>query len=85
MQLMNTIGHDAAIKMKPIDVKTSAYIDFEVESNDKDLKFQVSHHVIISKFENIFSKGYTPDWLEEVFAVKKVKKYCTMDICNRRP
>ena len=85
MQLMNTIGHDAAIKMKPIDVKTSAYIDLEVESNDKDLKFEVSDHVIISKFENIFSKGYTPDWLEEVFAIKKVKKYCTMDICNRRP
>ena len=70
---MNTIGHNTAIKMKPIDAKTSAYIDFEVESNDKDPKFEVSDHVIISKFENIFAKGYTSDWLEEVFAIKKLK------------
>ena len=27
------------IKMKPADVNTNAYIDFEVENNDKDPKF----------------------------------------------
>ena len=42
-------------------------------SNDKDPKFKVSGHVRISKFKNIFAKGYTPSWSEEVFVIKKVK------------
>ena len=44
---MNTIGHNATIKMKPTDVKASAYIDFEVESNDKDPKIEVGYRVIM--------------------------------------
>ena len=27
----------------------------------------------ISKYKNIFAKGYTPNWLEEDFVIKKVK------------
>ena len=42
-------------------------------SNDKDPKFKVSGHVRVSKFKNIFAKGYTPSWSEEVFVIKKVK------------
>ena len=42
-------------------------------SNDKDPKFKVGGHVRISKFKNIFAKGYTPNWSEEVFVIKKVK------------
>ena len=30
--------------------------------------------VIISKYKNIFVKVYTPNWSEEVFVIKKVKK-----------
>ena len=30
-------------------------------------------HVRISKYKNIFGKGYTPNWLEEVFVVSKIK------------
>ena len=45
--------------MKPIDVKTSTYIDFVVEKN---LIFKVGDHVGISKYKNIFAKGYTPNW-----------------------
>ena len=45
--------------MKPIDVKTGTYIDFVVEKN---LKFKVGDHVRISKYKNIFAKGYTPNW-----------------------
>ena len=45
--------------MKPIDVKTSTYIDFDVEKN---LKFKVGDHVRISKYKNIFAEGYTPNW-----------------------
>ena len=61
------------IKMKPVDVKDNKYIDFEKEVNDKDLKFKVRDHVRISKYKNIFAKGYTPNWSEEVFVIKKVK------------
>ena len=48
------------IKMKPVDIKDNTYIDFEKEVNDKDLKFKVGNYVRISKYKNIFAKGYTP-------------------------
>ena len=59
--------------MKPADVKSSAYIDFNKENNREDPKFEVGDHVRISKYENIFVKGYTLNWSEEVFMIKKVK------------
>ena len=61
------------IKMKPADVKDNAYIDCSKEVNDKDPKFEVGDYVRISKYKNIFAKGYTPNWFEEVFVIKKVK------------
>ena len=61
------------IKMKPVDVKDNTYIDFKKEVNDKDPKFKVGDHVRISKYENMFAKGYTPNWSEEVFVISKIK------------
>ena len=61
------------IKVKPVDVKDNTYIDFEKEVNDKDRKFKVGDHLRISKYKNIFAKGYTPNRSEEVFIIKKVK------------
>ena len=61
------------IKKKPVEVKDNTYIDFKKEVNDKDPKFKVSDHGRISKYKNIFAKGYTPTWSEEVFLIKKVK------------
>ena len=61
------------IKMKPVDVKDNTYIDFKKEINDKDPKFKVGDHVRISKYKNIFAKGYTPNWSEEVFVISKIK------------
>ena len=58
--------------MKPVDVKDNTYIDSIKEVNDKDPKFKVGVHVRISKYKNIFAKGYTPNWSEEVFIIKKV-------------
>ena len=58
--------------MKPIDVNLSTYIDFDVESNDKVLKFKVCNHVRISKYKNIFAKGYTPNCSEKTFPIKRV-------------
>ena len=51
-----------SIKMKPVDVKDNTYIDFKKESNDKNPNFKVGDHVRISKYKNIFTKGYMPNW-----------------------
>ena len=61
------------INMKPVDVKDDTYIDFEKEVNNKDPKFKDGDHVRISKYKNIFAKGYTPNWSEEVFVISKIK------------
>ena len=39
--------------MKPVDVNSSTYIDFNVENNDEDPKFEVGDHVRVSKYKNI--------------------------------
>ena len=65
--------YHATIKMKLIDVKDNTYINTDKETNDKDPKFKVGDHVRISKYKNIFAKGYTPNWSEEIFVIKKVK------------
>ena len=66
-------AYHTTIKMKPIDVKDNTYINTDKETNDKDPKFKVGDRVRISKYKNIFAKGYTPNWSEEVFFIKKVK------------
>ena len=50
--------------MKPIDFGDNkrVYID---EHNEKDSRFNVGDRVRISKFKNIFAKGYTPNWSKE--------------------
>ena len=72
-------------KMKPIDVKSSNHVEYNVNSNDKDPKFQVGDHVRISKYKNIFARGYTSNWSENLFEIKKVKNtlpwtYVTNDL-----
>ena len=62
----------STIKMKPIDVGDNnkrVYID---EHNEKDSRFKVGDRVRISKFKNIFAKGYTPNWSSEIFIVDKI-------------
>ena len=51
--------YHSTIKIKPVDVKSSAYIDSSKENNKKDPKFKIGHIVRISKHKNIFGKGYT--------------------------
>ena len=53
----NNICH-RTIKMKPIE---------------KDPKFKVGDHVRISKYKNIFAKGYAPNWSEEIFIIRQIK------------
>ena len=74
----NKIYH-RTIKMKPVDIKDNTYIDStelhsNKEVNEKDRKFKVCDHVRISKYKNIFAKGYTQNCSEEIFVIKKVKK-----------
>ena len=65
--------YHSTIKMKPVDVKSNTYIDSSKEINNKDPKFKIGDIVRISKYKNIFAKGYVPNWSEEVFVIKKVK------------
>ena len=65
--------YHTTIKKKPIDVKDNTYINTDEEINDKGPKFKVGDHVRISKYKDIFAKGYTPNWSEEVFVIKKVE------------
>ena len=60
-------------KMKPIDVIDNTYIEFGKEVNDNDPKFKIGDHVRISKYKNIFAKGYTPNWSERFFVIKTIK------------
>ena len=62
-----------SIKMKPIDVTDNSYAEYNEDSNKIDPKFKVGNHVRISKYKNIFAKGYAPNQSEEVFVVSKIK------------
>ena len=65
--------YHSTIKIKSVDVKSNTYINSSKDINDKDVKFKIGDIVRISKYKNIFAKGYTPNWSEEVFVIKKVK------------
>ena len=65
--------YNNSIKMKPKAVTDDSFVEYNEESNKKDPKFKVGDRVRISKFKNIFAKGYTPNWSEEIFVVKKIK------------
>ena len=67
--------------MKPIVIKSNTYVDSSKEINNKSPKFEIGDVVKISEHEDVFTKGYTPNWSEENFVIKKVKKYCAVDIC----
>ena len=58
--------------MKPIDVVSDFYAEYNEYSNKKDPKFKVDDRVRISKYKNIFAKGYTQNWSEEVFVIRRI-------------
>ena len=69
----NNLCH-RTIKMKPVDIKQSTYINSSNEINNEDPKFKIGDTVRISKYKSIFTKGYVPNWGEDVFVTKKIKK-----------
>ena len=65
----NTQHNTIKIKPKEVEDNKRVYID---EHNEKDSRFKVGDRVRISKFKNIFAKGYTPNWSKEIFIVDKI-------------
>ena len=74
-------AYHRTIKMKPIDIKSDSFAEYNEESNEKDPKFKVGDHVRISKYKNIFAKGYALNWSEEIFVIMQ-KKYSILNLCN---
>ena len=48
--------------MKPIDVESKTYIDFDFENNDKYPKFKIGDYLRLSKYTYIFAKGYATSY-----------------------
>ena len=62
-----------SIGMRPKDVSDDVKAEHVEESNEKSARFSVGDRVRISKFKNVFAKGYTPNWSKEIFVVSRVK------------
>ena len=58
--------------MKPIDVTSNSYAEYNEDSDEKDPKFKVGDCVRTSKYKNVFAKGYTQNW-SDVFIISKIK------------
>ena len=71
------------IKMKPVDVKPSIYIDFNRENNQEGPKCKVGDNFRILKYKNIFAKGLVTNWPEEFFVIKKVKNTVPLTVTYR--
>ena len=61
----------STINMKQKDVKNNKRVYLN-EHNEKSARFNVGNRIRISKFKNIFAKGYTPNWSKEIFIVDKI-------------
>ena len=61
------------IEMKATDFTSDSYAEYYEDSNKKDPKFKVVGHVRISKYKNIFAKGWTQNCSEEVYVVSNIK------------
>ena len=62
--------YHSTIKIKPVDIKSNTYVNSGKEINNEDPKFKVGDIVGISKYKNIFAKGYVPNWSEKAFVIK---------------
>ena len=59
--------------MNPNEVIDNYYAKTYEIPNKTNPKFKVGDHVRISKYNNIFAKGYAPNWSEEIFVINKNK------------
>ena len=63
----------SSIKMKPKDVKINNLTEYIEKFNKKDPNFKIGDYIRISKYKNIFCKGYLPYCPEEIFIINEVK------------
>ena len=70
-QYNNTVHR--TIEMKPIEDADDSYAEYNEIANKKNPKFKVGDNVRISKYKNIFTKRYTPNWSVEVFIINKIE------------
>ena len=62
--------------MKPVDVKSSTYIDSGKEIIDKNPNFKFGDIVRMWKYKNIFANSYVPNWSEEFSRLKNLRTLC---------
>ena len=72
-KVTNTTVHNIEQSKWSLYIKSGTYVEYGVEHIDEDPKLKVDDHVRISKYKNIFANCYTPNWPEEIFAIKKFK------------
>ncbi|XP_036148382.1 uncharacterized protein LOC118647467 [Monomorium pharaonis] len=81
------------IGMRPIDVTpaiakkllTTVYSHVKIAA---PARFKVGDSVRVSKFKTVFEKGYTPNWITEIFKIIKVQRtnpvtYLLEDSCGK--
>ena len=71
----NNIYH-TTIKKNPPALNQAYILTLNKENNKEGSNFKVGDIVRISKYKNIFAKGFVPNWSEEVFVIKKVNVIC---------
>ena len=59
------------VKMKPIDVTSDSYAEYNEDSNEKDPNFKDGDHVRISKYKSFFARGYTPNLSNRQSKIRK--------------
>ena len=64
---------------KPINAHYSSLTE-NSETNHKTPKFKVNDRVGITKYKNIFRKGYTANWSREIFVTDSVLKTNKLDL-----
>ena len=66
-------NYHQSIGKNPINANYSGLTE-KVKTNSKATKFEVNDRVGITKYKNIFSKGYTENWSREIFIIDSVLK-----------
>ena len=64
------------IKMKPVDVKSNAFINSSKETNVKAPKFKVGDNVRIPEYKNISAKAMFQTGLKTFLWLKRLKILC---------
>ena len=63
--------------MKPKDFKDDNNRVYIHEHNKKSARYNLGDRFRISKFKNIFAKGYTPNWSREISIINKINDTVT--------